>query len=59
MAYVPSSDSDIFISYAHADNSGTERATAFHSDLVSRLTVRLGARAFHKPEEWIFSTGPG
>lgn len=56
MAYVPSFENDIFISYAHADNedAGTQRVTAFHRDLVSRLKIRLGARAFHKPEEWIF-----
>lgn len=54
MAYVPSFENDIFISYAHADNSDTERVSAFHRDLLTRLTVRLGARAFHKPDEWVF-----
>src|SRR4030095_14181490 len=54
MAYVPSFDHDVFISYAHADNRGTQRVTAFHRDLTDRLTTRLGARAFHKPEEWLF-----
>jgi len=57
MAYVPSFEHDIFISYAHADDdvaTGTTRVTDFHRDLVSRLKIRLGARAFHKPEEWVF-----
>ena len=54
MAYVPSFEHDVFISYAHADNSGSERVSAFHRDLVQRLTTRLGARAFHKPDEWVF-----
>ena len=53
MAYIPSFEHDIFISYAHADNE-TSRVSAFHRDLVQRLTIRLGARAFHKPKEWIF-----
>src|ERR1051326_5015937 len=52
MAYVPSFEHDIFISYAHADNAGTERVSGFHRDLVQRLTTRLGARGFHKPDEW-------
>jgi TIR domain len=54
MAYVPSFDHDVFISYAHADNGGTQRVSAFHRDLTDRLTTRLGARAFHKPQEWLF-----
>ena len=54
MAYVPSFEHDIFISYAHADNVATGRVSAFHRDLVQRLTTRLGARAFHKPQEWVF-----
>jgi hypothetical protein len=54
MAYIPSFEHDIFISYAHADNGGTERVAAFHRDLLQRLTTRLGARAFHKPQEWVF-----
>ena len=53
MAYVPAFEQDIFISYAHADNSG-ERVSAFQRDLVDRLTTRLGARSFHKPQEWVF-----
>jgi TIR domain len=54
MAYVPSFQHDVFISYAHADNGSTKRVSAFHQDLVQRLTTRLGARAFHKPQEWVF-----
>lgn len=54
MAYIPSFEHDVFISYAHADNSDGERVSAFHRDLVHRLTTRLGARAFHKPQEWVF-----
>lgn len=54
MAYVPSFEHDIFISYAHADNGSTERVTAFHRELVQRLTTRLGARAFHRPQDWVF-----
>lgn len=53
MAYVPSFEHDLFISYAHADNS-TGRVTAFHRQLILGLTDRLGARAFHNPQEWIF-----
>ena len=54
MAYVPSFEHDVFISYAHADNGGTKRVSAFHLDLVQRLTTRLGGRAFHKAQEWVF-----
>jgi hypothetical protein len=54
MAYVPTFDHDIFISYAHADNAAGERVRAFHHDLVQRLTTRLGARGFHRPQEWVF-----
>jgi len=54
VAYVPCFEHDIFISYAHADNTGAARVTALHRDLVARLTVALGARAFRKPEEWVF-----
>ena len=54
MAYVPTFEHDIFISYAHADNDVGERVVAFHRDLVQRLTTRLGARSFHKPQEWVF-----
>jgi hypothetical protein len=54
MAYVPSFEHDIFVSYAHADNVQGERVSAFHRDLVQRLITRLGARAFHKPQEWVF-----
>jgi hypothetical protein len=54
MAYIPSFEHDVFVSYAHADNAATERVSAFHRDLVQRLTTRLGARAFHKPHEWVF-----
>jgi hypothetical protein len=55
VAYVSSFEHDIFISYAHADNSaGNARVSAFHRDLVQRLTTALGARAFHKPQEWVF-----
>lgn len=54
MAYVPSFEHDLFISYAHADNAGTGRVTAFHKDLVARIQSRLGNRAFHKPKEWVF-----
>jgi TIR domain-containing protein len=59
MAYVPSFEHDIFISYAHADNGATERVSAFVRDLVQRLTLRLGARAFHKPQDWVFFDRPG
>jgi hypothetical protein len=54
MAYVPTFEHDIFISYAHADNVVGERVVTFHRDLVQRLTTRLGARSFHKPQEWVF-----
>src|SRR5215204_3860745 len=54
MAYVPSFEHDVFISYAHADNIGARRVSAFHRDLTERLTTRLGARAFHKPQERLF-----
>lgn len=54
MAYIPSFEHDVFVSYAHADNADTGRVAAFHRDLVQRLTTRLGARAFHKPQEWVF-----
>ena len=54
MAYVPTFEHDIFISYAHADNEAGERVSAFHRDLVQRLTTRLGARTFHKPQDWVF-----
>lgn len=53
MAYVPSFEHDVFISYSHADNKD-KRVTAFRDSLVQRLTSRLGSRAFHKPEEWVF-----
>ena len=53
MAYVPSFEHDVFISYAHADNQD-RRVTAFRDGLVQRLTSFLGSRAFHKPEEWVF-----
>ena len=53
MAYVPSFEHDVFISYAHADNKD-KRVTAFRDSLVQRLTSVLGSRAFHKPEEWVF-----
>jgi hypothetical protein len=53
-AYIPSFEHDVFISCAHADNGASERVSAFHRDLVQRLTMRLGARAFHKPHDWIF-----
>ena len=53
MAYVPSFEHDIFISYGHADNLAG-RVTAFREDLVAGLTVGLGSRAFHKPNEWVF-----
>jgi hypothetical protein len=51
---VPTFEHDIFISYAHADNVTGERVSAFHRDLVQRLTTRLGARSFHKTQEWVF-----
>src|SRR5262245_8076534 len=54
MAYVPSFDHDVFISYAHSDDRGARRVSAVHRDLTDRLTTRLGARAFHKPQEWLF-----
>jgi hypothetical protein len=54
MSYVPSFEVDVFISYAHADNSVAGRVTTFHKDLIAELTVRLGARAFRRPEEWVF-----
>jgi hypothetical protein len=53
MAYVPSFEHDVFISYAHADNRD-KRVTAFRDNLVEHLTSSLGSRAFHKPEDWIF-----
>lgn len=53
MAYVPSFEHDVFISYAHADNED-KRVTAFRDSLVRRLTSVLGSRAFHKPVEWVF-----
>jgi hypothetical protein len=53
MAYVPSFEHDVFISYAHADNTD-KRVTAFRNRLVQRLTSVLGSRAFRKPEEWVF-----
>lgn len=52
MAYVPSFEHDVFISYAHADNAGTQRVDALKRDLATRLTQRLGGRAFR--ESWIF-----
>ena len=58
MAYVPSFEYDVFLSYAHADNfSG--RVTEFHRELRERLTVALGSKEFRKPEEWIFMQAPG
>jgi hypothetical protein len=53
MAYVPSFEHDLFISYAHANNTD-KRITAFRNRLVQRLTSVLGSRAFRKPEEWVF-----
>jgi hypothetical protein len=53
MAYVPSFEHDVFISYAHADNQNG-RVTAFRDSLVQYLTSALGSRAFHKPKEWVF-----
>ena len=53
MAYVPSFEHDVFISYAHGDNKD-KRVTAFRDSLVERLTSVLGSRAFHKPDEWVF-----
>jgi hypothetical protein len=53
MASVPSFEHDLFISYAHADNTD-KRITAFRNRLVQRLTSVLGSRAFRKPEEWVF-----
>ncbi len=53
MAYVPSFEHDVFISYAHADNHD-KRVTEFRDKLVQRLTSVLGSRAFHKPDEWVF-----
>lgn len=53
MAYVPSFEHDVFISYAHADNVGG-RVREFRDDLVRQLTIALGSRAFHRPKEWVF-----
>ncbi len=53
MAYVPTFEHDVFISYAHADNEGG-RVSKFQRNLIKHLTSSLGCRAFHNPEEWVF-----
>ena len=44
MAFVPGLDSDVFVSYSHADNQ-SRWVTAFESALTVRLQELVGPRA--------------